>query len=183
MDSIWMPARAIASSRKAMSAETDGSPDPARHAGGAGPPAPMTETELVEAFENGSLPEDRLRHDDHIRLAWIYLRDDPLPAALERFSDGLKRFAAAKGKAGLYHETITWAYLLLINQRMERLGRTLPFEDFCASNPDLFAWRPSILDAYYRPGTLDSELARRVFVLPDRLEQDVPDPSCPASRP
>jgi hypothetical protein len=135
--------------------------------------AAMTEAEFVEAFENGSLPEERLRHRDHIRLAWIYLRDDPFPAALKRFSDGLKSFAAAKGKARLYHETITWAYLLLIHERMARADPADSFEQFAASNRDLLAWRPSILDVYYRPETLDSELARGVFLLPDRLERKV----------
>jgi hypothetical protein len=29
-------------------------------------------------------------------------------------------------------------------------------------------WNPSVLDRYYEKETLGSELARRVFVLPDR---------------
>lgn len=34
---------------------------------------------------------------------------------------------------------------------------------------DLLAWQPSILDRYYRAETLDSDRARRTFVMPDRL--------------
>jgi hypothetical protein len=129
----------------------------------------MTEREFVTAFESASLPESAFHHRDHVRLAWIYLRESPAPAALEKFVGGLKRFAAAKGKTGLYHETITWAYLLLINERMERFGRQRPFEDFAAANQDLLVFRPSILESYYRAETLGSELARRTFLLPDRL--------------
>jgi len=129
----------------------------------------MTEDEFVASFEDGSLPEDCLRHRDHVRLAWIYLRREPAPEALRRFTEGLRRFAAAKGKAGLYHETITWAYLLLINERMERFGRERSFEDFAAANPDLLLWRPSVLASYYTEETLSSEFARRTFVLPDRI--------------
>jgi hypothetical protein len=123
---------------------------------------------LLEGFEKGSLPEGAFRHCDHVHVAWLYLRELPPAAALDRFSAGLKRFAAAKGKTGLYHETITWAYLLLIRERMERVGgRT--WNEFAGRNPDLLTWRPSILNAYYREETLWSDLARRVFVLPDRV--------------
>jgi hypothetical protein len=33
---------------------------------------------------------------------------------------------------------------------------------------DLLTWRPSVLDEYYTPETIGSDLARRVFLLPDR---------------
>jgi hypothetical protein len=71
---------------------------------------------------------------------------------------------------GLYHETITWAYLLLINERMERGGRQRCWQKFASANADLLTWRPSILQEYYRTETLGSDLARCVFLLPDRLE-------------
>ena len=45
----------------------------------------------------------------------------------------------------------------------------LTLEAFAAANMDLLSSRPSILDRYYRAGTLASERARRSFVLPDRL--------------
>ena len=124
---------------------------------------------FLERFERASLPEGSFRHRDHVRVAWLYLKELPPAAALERFAAGLRRYAAAKGKAGLYHETITWAYLLLIRERMERGSRGVEtFEQFAARNPDLLAWKPSILDAYYRAETLASDLARRVFLMPDR---------------
>jgi len=128
----------------------------------------MTDREFLAAFEDGSLPEDRFHHADHVRAAWLILKEGPPAVALERFSAALKRFAAAKQKNGLYHETITWAYLLLVNERMERAGRALAWEEFAASNPDLMTWRPSVLDRYYTAETLGSDLARRAFVLPDR---------------
>jgi hypothetical protein len=125
----------------------------------------MNDDVLLAGFEDGSL--SAFHHSDHVRVAWLYLhRHEPL-AALERFTAGLKRFAAAKGQAGLYHETITWAYLLLIHQRMAQAPVAETWEEFAARNPDLFAWKPSILARYYRDETLDSDLARRVFVLPD----------------
>jgi hypothetical protein len=124
---------------------------------------------FLEAFEGGALPADAFHHRDHVRLAWLYLRRLPPAAALARFSDGLRRFAASIGKSGLYHETITWAYLLLIRERMERGPREEIWSEFAAANPDLLMWKPSVLDRYYRAETLASDLARRVFVLPDRV--------------
>jgi hypothetical protein len=107
------------------------------------------------------------------------LREAPLAAALARFTAGLKRFAASLGKPGLYHATITWAYLFLIHERMRlgaagACGAAATWEEFAAANPDLLTWQPSVLRAYYREETLRSDLARESFVLPDRLAVSAP---------
>jgi hypothetical protein len=127
----------------------------------------MNDREFVTAFEACAIASGDFRHDDHVRLAWIYLRRHPLMEAIERFTASLQRFAAHHGVPGLYHETITWAYLLLINERMQRDGAPETWESFRAVNGDLFVRRPSILERYYSPETLGSDLARRIFVLPD----------------
>ena len=123
---------------------------------------------FVAAFEDCTLPPERFHHADHVRLAWLLLGEDDLPHALVRFCEGLKRYAASLGKAGLYHETITVAYLLLVQDRRQAGGTAETFEEFTRWNPDLFVWRPSILERYYRPETLASARAREGFVLPDR---------------
>ena len=133
----------------------------------------MRDRDFLAAFEEGTLPSDGFHHADHVRAAWLMLRSEPPATALGRFSSALKRFAAANNKPGLYHETITWAYLLLVNERMERAGRATGWEEFAASNLDLMTWRPSVLDRYYTSETLGSDLARRSFVLPDRVEREV----------
>jgi hypothetical protein len=126
----------------------------------------MNDREFVEAFESCTLANTAFHHADHVRLAWIYLREQPLLAAIDRFTTSLQRFAAHHGVPGLYHATITWAYLLLIHERMN--GET-SFEEFRAANVDLFTWKPSVLARYYLPETLASERARRAFVMPDAL--------------
>ena len=133
----------------------------------------LDDSAFLAAFEAATLPEQSFRHRDHVRAAWLLLREGSPAAALSRFTEALKRFAAALGKSRLYHETITWAYLLLINERMERSGRERSWKEFAAANPDLLTWKPSILDSYYREETLRSDLARSVFVLPDRIAGDV----------
>jgi len=119
----------------------------------------------MAAFEAGTLDPAAFHHADHVRLAWAHLQAFPVTAALERFCAGIRRLAAAAGKADRYHETITWAYLLLIHERMERTGRELPWPEFARRNEDLLRWKPSILEEYYPPEVLASDLARRVFVL------------------
>ncbi|MFP5284922.1 MAG: hypothetical protein ACLGI9_04215 [Thermoanaerobaculia bacterium] len=129
----------------------------------------MIDADFIRSFEDCTLPSDAFHHRDHVRLAWLFLRRLPVLDALTRFSEGLRRFAASNGHPGLYHETITWAYLFLIHQRMAGADPDETWEEFAARNPDLFVWKPSILDTYYEKETLGSELARRVFVMPDRV--------------
>jgi hypothetical protein len=124
---------------------------------------------LIRSFEAGEEPAGGFHHAEHVRVAWWYLRQHPWPEALARFGAALRRFAAAQGKPNLFHETITTAFVLVINQRLDDADRHAPWTDFVSQNPDLLTWRPSVLDRYYRPATLQSERARRSFLLPDRL--------------
>jgi hypothetical protein len=127
----------------------------------------VTNQELILRFESDTLPGE-FHHADHVRLAFAYLSEYPVLEAIERFTRGLKRFAAARGKAELYNETVTHAYFFLIHERMARAG-DLRWEEFAAKNPDLFVWKGGILSRYYREATLQSELARRIFLFPDRM--------------
>jgi hypothetical protein len=127
----------------------------------------MTDDDFAEAFERCEIAGDDFHHRDHVRLAWIYLRQMPMIDALKRFTESLKRFAAHNGVPNLYHETITWAYLLLIHERMER-NPANDFPTFEEMNADLFTWKPSILNRYYDQETLDSPLAKRTFLMPTR---------------
>jgi len=132
------------------------------------------EAEVVASFEAGRVPPGGFHQEQHVLVAFCYLRRDPLPTAIDRFRAGLRRFALAQGKPGLYHETLTLAYLLLIHERMARGPDDEAFAAFLARNPDLGVAKPSALDAYYRPETLSSDLARRVFLMPDRLAAATP---------
>ena len=127
----------------------------------------MTGQELIAQFESGSIPATAFHHADHVRIAFAYLCRYPVLEAVEKFSTGLRRFAKAQGKENLYHETITWAYLFLINERIARAGEQ-SWDAFAEANPDLLAWKNGFLTRYYADETLKSDLARRVFVLPDK---------------
>ena len=132
----------------------------------------MTNGEIIEVFEQGRAPGESFHHADHIRVAFAYLSEYAVLEALRKFSYGLRRFAVAQGKPHLYHETITWAYLFLIRERMARADRPQTWEEFAAGNPDLLVWEKNsggILARYYAPETLASAGARAGFLMPDRV--------------
>lgn len=148
-------------------------------------PLAAAEQEFLRAFEATRIAPADFHHREHIRAAWAVLCHYPLTEALHRYRAALLRIAARAGKPGIYHETITWAYLLLIHERLAQVSPAmtqgsaakslkpgpeekegLHFAEFAARNPDLLTWPPSILDAYYSKEVLSSEHARRVFVLP-----------------
>ena len=123
---------------------------------------------FVEAFEACTIPAGQFQHLDHVRLAWLYLREAPLPETMIRFRTNLQRFAHRHGADGLYHETITCAFLVIINERMARQPDLDAWDSFAAHNADLFTDARALLHQYYHPETLKTDLARRVFVMPDR---------------
>ena len=127
----------------------------------------MTNGQVISQFESDSIPDNSFHHADHVRLAFAYLSQYPVLQALEKFATALKRFAAARGKTGLYNETITCTYVFLIRERMARTAAT-EWEDFSRQNADLLVWKGGILTRYYHEATLQSELARTVFVFPDK---------------
>jgi hypothetical protein len=127
----------------------------------------MTNEALVSEFEQGRAP-GAFHHADHVRVAFAYISHFSFLEAIEKFSAALRRFAISKGKPNLYHETITWAYLLLIRERIARTGCTQTWQNFAARNPDLLVWKGGALADLYRQETLNSDLARQTFVLPDR---------------
>jgi hypothetical protein len=130
----------------------------------------MTDTEFLEAFEGCSLPEDQWTHQSHVRMAFLYLQQMPLSVAIPVVRDGIKRYNASLKKTLAYHETITQAFLHLINHRMQRNARRQPFVEFCSENPDLFDRNMRALLMHYRKETLFSQEAREAFLKPDLAE-------------
>jgi hypothetical protein len=127
----------------------------------------MTNAELIHRFEADALGEASFHHADHVRLAFAYLSEHPPLQALEKFAAALKRYAAARGKSQLYHETITHAYFFLIRERMARAASP-DWDDFARRNPDLLDYKDGVLSRYYQQSTLESDLARSVFLFPDK---------------
>ena len=116
---------------------------------------------LVEHFESCSHPE--LSHEEHVQLGYYYLKKQSLLQVLTELPNKLRRYAESKGAPNLYHETITWAFLTLINERLHT-GPNASWEEFSKANPDLL--ESKVLAKYYPKEVIDSEVARSIFVLP-----------------
>jgi len=127
----------------------------------------LSDERLIRDFESGELPEDSFHHADHVRLAFAYLSQYAPLEALDRFSNALKRYAAARGKSQRYNETVTYAYFFLIRERIARFP-ALDWAEFVRRNHDLLVPKHGILGRYYQEGTLQSDLARGVFLFPDK---------------
>jgi len=123
--------------------------------------------DLLDSFERGSLDPATFNHRQHLSLAWTYLQRDGFPDGAIDFRRHLKNYVAAVGAADKYHETLTWAYLVLLNEQLTL--HSPPAETFDAMiqrRPDLLDHRRGAIARYYDKAQLDAPDARRVFLLP-----------------
>ena len=129
---------------------------------------PLDDEALLGGFESARLPAAAFGHAEHVRVAFLYLTRHPdFGEAAVRFRSALRRFAAAKGVPDRYHETLTWAYLALINERAH--GSSFASSaGFLRSHPELLDAKGGVFSRYYDLGAVTrSARARQVFVLPD----------------
>jgi hypothetical protein len=124
----------------------------------------LTEDELVRGFEEGTL--SAFPHAEHVRLTIVYLTRHGRDETIRKMSDGLLRFATAKGQPGKFHVTMTRAWVDLV----ESARRTHPGID---SPGALVARCPQLLDRdallrFYSPEVLHSADARERWIDPDR---------------
>ena len=125
----------------------------------------------IAAFEAANVDPQDFDHEAHVYVGWQYLSEHELDVALARFSAALQRLTRALGVEGKYHETITWFFMILISERMARHPGT-DWPSFSAANGDLINDAGPLLAAHYTPERLQSPLARRQFLMPDRSAID-----------
>ena len=131
----------------------------------------LDDEQLLAAFDSGELPKEAFHHREHVRAAFLYLsRHSDLAQAALHFRRALRRLAEAYGVPHLLHETLTWAYLVLIQERMH--GHAFASsQEFLASCPERLDHRKGLLARYYNVGAINaSESARHLFVLPHGKE-------------
>jgi len=124
----------------------------------------MTDAEFLRALERCELPESEFGHAAHVRAAYLYLRGTDFADALQLTRRAIRSYARHLGKADRYHETITVAYLALIQQHVCERGDGGGWLAFARDNPELF--QPDLLGRYYTRAQLDSATARQIFLLP-----------------
>ena len=89
-------------------------------------------------------------------------REEGLAAGQAEFAAKLEEVQAAAA-AHLAEERAAWSSEE--GGRLGDLAADTTWAGFASRNADLLAWKPSILDRYYRPETLLSERARLTFLL------------------
>ncbi len=130
----------------------------------------MNDDAFLTALEDGSLPAAAFDHTAHVRAGYLYLRRLGFLPGMAAFRTALHAFAERLGVLDKYNETVTMAFLVLIHERMAD-GPASDWPSFAAAHPDLFDRK--LLLRYYRPSTLQSERARRIFILagPERHDE------------
>lgn len=128
--------------------------------------APPNADLTIEQFEAGRIDPEHFNHEAHVYMGWLYLQAYEQSEAIARFDNALKRLTLGLGVPGKYHATITWAFLLLIN---ERRRDDEAWQSFCSRNRDLIDDSKASLGRYYSDERLFSNTARSRFVLPDKL--------------
>lgn len=132
----------------------------------------MTDEELVGGFEAGSLAD--FPHEQHVRLTIIYLCRHGHAETLRKLSDGLLRFATAKGHPEKFHVTMTRAWIDLIDAaRCAHPGVDDP-AGLVGACPQLLD-RDALLRFYSRD-RLESAEARERWMPPDLTSSICVDP-------
>src|SRR3954470_19159206 len=78
----------------------------------------LDDAALVARFEALDLAPAVFRHREHVRIAFAMLVNADLAEASLRYRRGLLRFVDAAGAGAKYHETLTWAYLVIVQHRI-----------------------------------------------------------------
>jgi len=120
----------------------------------------MTDREFLDAFDRGRISPGDFHHRDHLRLAWLRVRELGLGEAAEAVAGGIRRFAEAHGHHRLYHETLTRFWVRIVAHAS---GPT--FEQTVALHPLLLDKELPL--RHWRRETLFGNGARAAWVEPD----------------
>ncbi len=125
----------------------------------------MTDEDFLNAFEATGLCERDFDHAAHVRAAFLLIQRHGFAHAVPLYCRALQALTRHYGVPEKYHETITIAFLALINQRLSEMPDA-NWDDFCTQNADLFSG--NALLTYYTPAQLAQPAARKTFQLPHR---------------
>ena len=127
---------------------------------------------FLRRFEDCTLPFAEWTHRAHVRVAYIYLCQEPFDAALERMRTGVRRYNAAnnvpEGPTSGYNETTTVAFFHLIAAVRSAYANTHPVDSsdaFCDMHPQLMT--KHALRLFYSPQRRTDPRAKTEFVEPD----------------
>jgi hypothetical protein len=128
--------------------------------------------ELLNAFEQLTLPFAEWTHRAHVRVAFCYLRTHRFEEALAKMRRGVTAYNAHHGVSEAptsgYNETTTHAFLHLIAATMSAYGEAIPVSTsalFCEAHAQLMTRHA--LRLFYSPHRRMHPSAKTQFVEPD----------------
>jgi hypothetical protein len=96
----------------------------------------MTDDELVDGFEGGTLAPAAFHHREHVRLTWLLLTRFGRAEAERRLLAGLRALATRAGKPEKFNAPLTLAWVALIDgARLAGPNRSL--DELLSARPDL----------------------------------------------
>ncbi|NND95782.1 MAG: hypothetical protein HKN47_00465 [Pirellulaceae bacterium] len=132
---------------------------------------------FIAEFEACRWPLEKWHHRDHIKLAYLYLTQYSLEDTLDRIRSGIQAHNATHqvpdSLTSGYHETMTYAWLRLVQFVMQEYGNSANADQFYDDHPELS--QKKIIRLFYSPER---------FMSPDaKVKRCEPDlTSFPASR-
>lgn len=121
-----------------------------------------------DSVESCRFPGGSFGHEEHVRLAWIYLQEYDTDEATARCRRTLSRFAAFHGDRDKYHDTLTGAFMHLIARHVAETPEDEDWTAFRARVRPLFESARELIDRHYSKEHLGRPEARKTFLPPDR---------------
>ena len=108
--------------------------------------AMTSDTTFLEKFETAALPLEEWHHQQHLKVAYLYLRNHPFPEALARMRAGIKAYNTVHRvpdtELSGYHETMTQAWLRLVDFTCINMVRPKTRRTFTNSTRNCRARKP-----------------------------------------
>ena len=126
---------------------------------------------MIRRFEDGSLPRSEWTHARHLVMALWYLRHHGRDVATRLIRSGIQRYNERHGNPTGYHETITLAWVAVIEWFLGERDRSLPVSSLAEELLEECGDK-DYLPRFYSRERLFSDEARASWVRPDRCEFD-----------
>jgi len=124
---------------------------------------------FLSRFEASTFPLEQWHHREHIKTAYLYLRAHRFEVAVERMRTGIRALNAAHGVPDEptrgYHETMTQAWMRLVQVTLCEYGPEATADEFFELNPQLA--EKKVLRFFYSRERMMSPEAKARFVDPD----------------
>jgi len=125
----------------------------------------LNDREFVEAFEACTISGSEFRHGDHVRLAWIYVREFGEKEAEQKLLSGIRKLAGHVGSPQKFHHTMTVAWLKMVIAAGGAKGTVVSFSAWAEANA--FLGDKALLSRHYSKERLNSAEAKAGWVEPD----------------